>query len=407
MHLLVPLSTRGDSGRLKPPGTRVRRGERLATDTLTTSFATLAPLDGIIGTVQPAQLTSGRAVQAVEIWVLPNQTSPTEEFFKKPEPAADRAALGPWIDRLRSAGLWADRHISPDLVAQLNHSMTRPIDMVLCSVLDVDAGLRLNAALAARQPDDVVRGVRLLARLTGARRRAIVLEEDAAPVWAMPIRAAAQAADIAVIDVPNDYPQSDPTLMLYTIARRRLRPGQLPTTQGVLLLDASAAVAVSQAQRGQPNLTTPLAIHDHIHQQAHFLRVPLGMKLSDILSAVHIPQENIQLRAGDLLRDIQLSSSAVAAGAELTIHITPQELPNNPEPCIRCGWCLEACPTRVQPAVILEAAQREDPIMARRGGIHACIECGLCSHVCPSRLPLMESIRLLRTASNAAQRKIE
>jgi electron transport complex protein RnfC len=398
-RLLVPLSSRGDPGRPKPSGAVVRRGERLATDTLTSSHAPLAPVDGTIGSLATAQLTSGRRVHAIELNVNAKQSSPAEEFFKKPEPAADRSALGAWIDRLRSAGLWADRSISPDLIAQLNHSLARPIDMVICTVLDVDAGLRLNAALAARQAEDVVRGVLLMARLTGARRTAIVIEQNSTPAWAMPIRTVGESARIVMIELPNDYPQSDPTLMLYTIARRRLRPGQLPTTQGVFLLDAAAAAGVARAQRGEPCLTTPLAIHDHIREQAHFLRVPLGMQLGDVLQRLGIASDQVTLRGGDLLRDIQLSPSAIIAGAELTIHLTPPELPANPEPCIRCGWCLEACPTRVQPAVVLEAAQRKDIAMAQRGGIHACIECGLCSHVCPSGLPLLESIRGLRNAN--------
>ncbi|MDP9173086.1 MAG: 4Fe-4S binding protein [Planctomycetota bacterium] len=392
------MSPRFEADLPKPPGTVVSCGEPMADETFAGSHTPLAPFDGAVGELVTAQLTSGREIQAIELIVDPRQTTPARDFFKKSEPAADRSALGAWIDRLRSAGIWADRGASPDLIAQLNQNLVRPSDMVICSVLDVDAGLRLNAAVAAHQADEMIRGVRLIARLTGARRTAVVIEQYAAPAWAMPIRDAAQAAQIVVIDLPNDYPQSDPTLMLYTIARRRLRPGQWPTSQGVLLMDAAAAIAVAEARSNRPALSVPLAIHDHIRQQAHFLRVPIGMQLADILEGVGIHSDHVKLRGGDLLRDVQLKPQAIVAGAELTIHVTPLELLVNPEPCIRCGWCLDACPTRVQPAAVLEAIQRQNPALAERAGIHACIECGLCSHVCPAHLPLLASIRGFRAA---------
>jgi Na+-translocating ferredoxin:NAD+ oxidoreductase subunit C len=213
----------------------------------------------------------------------------------------------------------------------------------------------------------------------------------------MPVRSAAQAEAVQIVDLHNDYPQSDPTLMLYTVASRRLRPGQLPVTQKVLLLDAAAALMVSQAASGSAALQTPLAVRDHVHRRIHFLSIAVGTPLRDILQRLHIPADQVMIRGGDLLRDVRLRPDAVVGGAELVIHITPPELDRNPEPCIRCGWCLQTCPTRVQPAALLDAAQRDDRRMADRAGLHACLECGLCSHVCPSRLPLAEAIRKLRS----------
>ena len=56
------------------------------------------------------------------------------------------------------------------------------------------------------------------------------------------------------------------------------------------------------------------------------------------------------------------------AGGELTIHVTVPETPVIPEPCIRCAWCIEACPTLIHPALILDAVQRRDMKMAERAG---------------------------------------
>jgi electron transport complex protein RnfC len=117
-----------------------------------------------------------------------------------------------------------------------------------------------------------------------------------------------------------------------------------------------------------------------------------------VLQELSIQPHQTILRGGDLLRDLRLPPDAVIAGGELTIHVTAPQIPVIPEPCIRCAWCVEACPTQVNPASVLDAAQRRDVKFAERAGIGACIECGVCAHVCPSQLPLLEAIREIRGA---------
>ena len=111
---------------------------------------------------------------------------------------------------------------------------------------------------------------------------------------------------------------------------------------------------------------------------------------------------DLTLRAGAALRDVRISCDAVVdGGGELSIDAGPPAPIINPDPCIRCGWCVEACPVRIHPAGLLEAAQDNDPDMAESYGLHACIECGICSYVCPSRLPLLPAIRVLRKRNSA------
>jgi electron transport complex protein RnfC len=421
----------------------------LAGDASLTHYVPLAPIDGIVGKVVDAMLVGGDATLAVELLPKPSfgsteavaardaegdpkpagapsaisasatssanaknsaiAANPTERpaATRGPGTAPDLAAppeltspsaLAEWIERFRAAGVHADRSASPDLLGQLNHVLSRKIDTIICTILDSDVGLRLQAGIAAAHAKEVIDGLLLLARITGVKKIIIGVEGFAAPPWITPLRAAAKPHPIRIVDLPNDYPQADPTLMLYTLAGRRFRPrpGTLPTSQGVLVLDAAAALMIGRARRGEPALATPLAIHDHLADRTYFLTVPIGTVVRDLLAELRITADPIMLRCGDLLRDIQVPIDAIITGGELSLHITPPELPGNPNPCIRCGWCIDTCPTRVQPATILEAAQRQNQAMADRAGLHACIECGLCSHVCPSKLPLLEAIRGMR-----------
>jgi electron transport complex protein RnfC len=393
-RLRVPIGVRSaGEGSVKPAGTRVRRGEPLVEHAAESSHVPLAPADGTLGEVRPIRLTTGGPAVAVEL-IVSGESPPS---FENSSPATGEIlSLVEGLERIRSAGIWAIRHASPDLIGQLNQIVVRPIDTLICTILDSDASLRLNAAIAARFSERVVGGVSLLAKIVGVRHTILAVESFATPLWMTPLSVAANRAGLQIVDLANEYPQSDPTLMVYSLTHRRLRPGSLPTTRGVLVLDAAAALAIGNRICGEPMLTVPAAVHDHKNRHSHFLAVPVGTTIEHVLKQLRIPTEDSTVRGGDLLRDMGLRMDAVIAGGELAIHVTAPDTPVISEPCIRCAWCFEACPTLIHPAFILDAAQRRDMRMAERAGIGACIECGICAHVCPSRLPLLDAIRQVR-----------
>lgn len=76
----------------------------------------------------------------------------------------------------------------------------------------------------------------------------------------------------------------------------------------------------------------------------------------------------------------------------------PKEItkPEEPDPCIRCARCLEACPVGISPAMITLAAEQDLFSVAGEYGADFCIECGNCSYVCPSKRPMLELIRYSR-----------
>ena len=73
--------------------------------------------------------------------------------------------------------------------------------------------------------------VKLLMKLTSAKRGIIAVESGAPPAWAIPVREAVARATLELIDLENDYPQADPTLLVYSLTRRRLSPANLPPAQ--------------------------------------------------------------------------------------------------------------------------------------------------------------------------------
>ena len=408
--LVVPLASDEptEPARVKPPGTAVMQGEPLTEAMVESSHTAVAPVDGVIGESTRAILLNGRNVPAVELTttVVPGTAClPWEPFTPEsrdlPLPGTDFPAalrdLGPWIDRLRNCGIWSHRQHSPDLIGQLHGALRRPIDAVICNLLDSDPDVPTNTLLANHFAHDMALGLTTIGKLIGASKLWAV-EEAGTPVrWWEQVPWAAREAGMRLIFLRNDYPQGDPTLLMYTLLRRRLRPDRLPVEQGALMIDAATAIAIGRCvAHHRPMLQVPLAIHDHVSGTTQAMFAAIGMPVREVMAQAGVPIQHRLLRAGSLLRDLRIVPDAVIGGGELVIHATAVETPTNPDPCIRCGWCVEGCPTRIQPAGLLEASQHNDQALAEHFGIDACIECGICSYVCPSNLPLLEGIRKLK-----------
>ena len=396
------------------PPRHVEAGEPLAPG-VDPKRNSLAPAAGVIEAVEPVRLFDERSTLAVRLRVdEPARVEPTaapisDENASKQLESLHRGDLPAWADRLREAGLWTDRRGSPDLIGQLQLAMRRPVDTVMCSLLDADASVCLNAALAARFPRELAAGVEVVSRLTAAHNTWIVADERVPGAWIGQVRRLVRKSSTRLLSIANDYPQADPTLLMYTLLNRRLRPGRLPVEQGALIFDAAAAVAIGRAAlREEKMLRVPLVVRDHPTSRTYFIFAAIGMPLGAVLEGLSLSAESATVfRGGDVLRDLRLSRSCVVSASELILHVSASEPAVNPDPCIRCGWCIEACPTRVQPAVVLEAAQREDLDLAERAGLEACIDCGICSYVCPSKLPLLQGTRVMKRRSAEVAGELE
>jgi electron transport complex protein RnfC len=217
-----------------------------------------------------------------------------------------------------------------------------------------------------------------------------------AKAWEL-MRQASAATRLKLVPLADHYPQSHPSLLIHELTGRHIRPGRLPAESGVLVIGAPIAVAIGRHfLNGEPMLDVPIGLHDRGRRKTHWFSVPVGMSWSQVMSHLSLLSPGLELRSGNPLREVQVSPDCVIGGGELSITAAPYQRYVNPDPCIRCAWCVEGCPVSIQPAGLLEAAQQDDPYLAQQYGLDACVECGLCSYVCPSHLPILQGIRALR-----------
>ena len=311
------------------------------------------------------------------------------------------ADLSRYTDKLRQSGVSADRWTSPDLLDQLDHCLKRPVDTIICSTLDLDDALPLQRAVAKEWAFEIVAAVAVLAALTRATHGCLAIDWTASDECIAALDGLAPERAVRAVRVRNSYPQPNPTLLIHTITGRQLRPGHLPTEAGAILFDAVAAAAVGRCLLyDEPATRVPVGLVEVGRGRHHLLSAPVGIAVRDLLRGAGVPPAGYEVRGGSPLRDVRLDGDCViGAGGEVALYLVVPHRSADPQPCIRCGWCVSGCPVHIQPAGILEAAQSGDRVAGERFGLDACIECGVCSYVCPSQLPLLGGIRVLRNGA--------
>ena len=76
-----------------------------------------------------------------------------------------------------------------------------------------------------------------------------------------------------------------------------------------------------------------------------------------------------------------------------------------PTACIRCGRCVEVCPSKLIPQKMLEYAEKFDDEGFQKLNGMECYECGCCTYVCPAKRRLTQAFKQTRRSILDSRRK--
>lgn len=306
-----------------------------------------------------------------------------------------------WYEALRRTGPWSLDGLEIDLVAQFERVKAAPPAELLCIGADRFPPFADRSSLMIGFADDAVLGLKTLGGVVGAKRTTMLVGRTARVEKRL--RASCRNFGVRLETLENVYPNADPTLAtwLYSHGRQRLPHGADPLDHGVMLLTPWLAIRVARwLTRGALDLVQPLmvgrlggAAEPTMQWVFPGQRLEIGQDAGSALlmgdpmtGRLMTGEHGAVVEAGDQLVTVLTRESArvvpLLADAETGV-----------QDCIGCGWCVEVCPTRLQPIHLMKMAESgvDDETLAL--WLPWCIECGLCTHVCPSGIPLAQRLR--------------
>jgi len=252
---------------------------------------------------------------------------------------------------------------------------------------------------------EIIEGAKILLKILGINTCRIGIESnkpDAIQAMGDAARAGSTAGyALSVHGLQVKYPQGSEKQLIQALIGRKVPSMALPSAVGVVVHNVSTARAIFDAVvRNKPLCEKVVTISGGgIHKPANLL-VKVGTRVRDIVQYLGgTKPELAKIIMGGPMMGFAVSSLdvPVTKTTSSVLFLTAQEIDSRPHSqCIRCGWCLDACPMGLEPkeiGVYVEANRSED---TAQFGVFDCFECGSCAYICPAKRPLVQFIRLAK-----------
>ena len=274
-----------------------------------------------------------------------------------------------------------------------------PPEVLLINACECEPYLRCDDALMNAFPALVIDGISLLMRATGAPQAVIGIEENKTAA-AEALQACIPAeSGIRIQILKTKYPQGGEKQLIEAVTGRRVASGALPSSVGAIVANVATAFAAMTATAfGRPLLERVITITGEgipADERRNYM-VALGTALAEL----PIPTADTKIIIGGPMMGrtaVDLRGPVVKGTSGVTV-LPPLRRPE-PEPCLRCGACVRACPMGLEPYILSRFGKLRMWDEARERAVGDCLECGACSFSCPSGRPLLDYIRLAKQRS--------
>lgn len=272
------------------------------------------------------------------------------------------------------------------------------IDCVVINGAECEPYLTCDDALMRSQSDEIIAGVGLMMRASGASRALIGIEDNKPEAIASMTAACAGSEGIEVVALKTKYPQGGEKQLVQALTGRTIGSGCLPASVGVIVHNVATAHALYRAVKfGEPVMERIITVAGDVARPGNYL-VPVGTRISSVIDlAGGIREDEVKvILGGPMMGRVaeNLDAPTVKGLSGIIVLGGAQARRHTPEPCIRCGECVAVCPMGLSPYLIstLSRLGRTDDAAAQ--GIADCMECGCCSYVCPASRPILDFIRV-------------
>ncbi len=204
---------------------------------------------------------------------------------------------------------------------------------------------------------------------------------------------------ITIVPLPPVYPQGAEKVLIYNITGRIVQEGQLPSDQGVIVLNVSTMAFLEEYFRtGMPLVSRSLTIDGDAVGKPCNVTVPVGTSIREVLAYAECRFDEVRrlIGGGPMMGAGLPEFDLPVTKTNNAILAFTNDKPAVTTACIRCGRCLRVCPLKLTPTAMEQAYRRRDKAELEKLHMSLCMLCGCCSYVCPANRPLVESHRLAR-----------
>ncbi|SDL95497.1 electron transport complex subunit RsxC [Halarsenatibacter silvermanii] len=389
-------------------GDEVKKGQKLADSEAFVSAPVHATISGEVKSIEKVATPSGEKVTAVRITA---SDSDQQEGFSKievddfdsenPSPSAIRNCV-------REAGIAGMGGAMFPTHVKLSVPEDKEIDHFILNGAECEPYLTVDHRMMVEKSKKILRGFELLMKAVEVEKGIIAIEENKPDAIKTMRNLVSDKKEIKVEVLPSKYPQGGETVLIKTLLNREVPVDGLPLDVGVIVNNVATASAVADAvDRRKPMIERPLTVTGKgVNNPGNYI-VPIGTPINEIISLAGVYAEGPGkvIAGGPMLgKSIAEIQAPVVKGTSGVLVLRKEEVEKyDPDPCIKCARCVDACPCDLMPLNLSKYARKEKVEKLDEYKVSNCIECGSCSYICPAQRPLVHYIRLGKAQLNEQQ----
>ena len=363
----------------------------------------------VTGAVKSLEMVHIGAVNSPAVVVKPAEGAKVTPYETDPQPLdLDALESKQIIEKIKAAGLVGMGGAAFPTHVKLSPPPGVKIDALILNGAECEPYLTADDCLMRNHPVQVIEGTRALMKAVGVSEAYIGIENNKPEAYKSLKDAAAGTPGIKVMQLRTRYPQGAEKQLIEALVHRRVPPGKLPFSVGVVVQNVATAAAVFEALAYDRPLTRRLlTVTGRAVANPQNVLVPQGVSVSDILEFCG----GLKGECGEVVMGGPMMGRATSDLNEPTVKsssgilfLAPGEIQVVEElPCIRCGECVSACPMGLVPTELMSLIRHERFNEAKSA--LDCIECGSCAYICPSYRRLVHWIRLGKWELNRMRKR--
>jgi electron transport complex protein RnfC len=383
-------------------GQEVARGQRLARPDGFVSVSMHAPASGVVRRIGLTPSAAGRMVPGVFLEPYPGST---QEVMDGKPCELETATRDEIVAAIQDAGVVGLGGAAFPTHVKLKIPEGKSVDTLIINGVECEPYLTTDHRIMLEQRDDIFTGIRYLLKVTGAEQVIIGIEANK-PDAVQHMREGLPGDLPARVEMLHvKYPQGAEKMLITALLGREVPSGGLPLDVNALCVNVATTAEIGRLlPRGRGIHERVITITGPAVLQKGNYRIPIGTPLRFLLESVGAKDDVNRVFLGGPMMGVAASSLdiSITKGTSGVVAFTDTEAERTHRkiyPCIRCGYCVDACPIFLNPSDLgILAANGEHQRMTDEFHLMDCFECGCCSFVCPSHIPLVQQFRVAKAA---------
>jgi len=271
---------------------------------------------------------------------------------------------------------------------------SKPLDTLIVNIAECEPYLSCDARLAIEKTEEILKGVKLVARCVGVKKVIIAIEDNKPEAIK---KFMVHGSWFMIKTLKSAYPQGGEKQLIKNVLDREVPSGKLPFDIGVLVHNVGTIFAIYEAvYKNKPLYERVVTVAGSCVANPKNLLVRVGTPIKDLINFCGLKGEPAKIIMGGPMMGIAQFSDQVPiikSSSGLLLLNKKESAALEENFCIRCGACVRECPVGLMPCMINLSSEKGLWQQAKLYGAPDCIECGICNYVCPANRRLIQSIK--------------